>query len=578
MRTVKGGKRWTVNQWWVNSWAIVGLGSLVAGPSASWAAGLPCPTLDVSCAEISAPVARPDPIEDPGYLANQPLANNPSPENSATVEPGTVEPEAVEPGTVEPGTLNQIEPGTGNQTGVDPALSQLPLVSELSDIQPSDWAYKAVKALVERYGIVVGYPDGTFRGDRPINRYEFAAILSQLRDRIEQFIEESQNEGALGDLATVRNLQNFYQEAFDELQNRLTNTIEPLTAELERQQFSTTTKLGIRSDQLLTNGTRGKATFVSRTRLNLNTSFLGNDLLVTQLEAGNQGRDAISENQRQKGGVLETLGILADGGGLDPVTSEAGIRLRKLYYSFQPIENLTVAVGTALPPSAFVDHNTFANDSGQNFISSFFSNNPLIVQNEIDRVGGAGVAVSWQVQEALTLRGLFVGADANDPTQGLFHDRYQGTIEAEYQFDQPITLRLQYTNGNVNGSVINAFGANAEWAVNRQFGVFARVGIGHYQGFNRALGDDLDLNPKTWAIGGILRNFVIPGSKAGLAIGQPFVTKDLGNATQTNVEAYFGLLLNDYINFSPSVMVLTNPDNRKGATVWQWSLRMTFEF
>ncbi|MGI0493742.1 iron uptake porin [Alkalinema pantanalense CENA528] len=473
---------------------------------------------------------------------------------------------------------NIVEPGGVDNPVVDPALSQLPLVSELSDIQPSDWAYKAVKTLVERYGIVVGYPDGTFRGNRPINRYEFAAILSQLRDRIEQFIEESQNEGALGDLVTVKNLQRVYQEAAEELKNRLTNQIEPSTLNLEARQFSTTTKLGIRSDQILTNGTRAKATIVSRTRLNLNTSFVGNDLLVTQLEMGNQGQDAITENQAQKGGLLSTLGILADGGGLDPVTSETQVRLRKLYYSFQPMENLTIAVGTALPPSAFIDQNTFANNSGQNFISSFFSNNPLIVQNELDRFGGAGAAVSWQLQDALTLRGLFVGADANDPEKGLFHDRYQGTIEAEYRFEQPIALRLQYTNSNVNGSVINVFGINAEWAVSRQFGVFGRFGVGSYRGFNQVVGEDLDLNPKTWAIGGILRNFVIPGSKAGLAIGQPFITKDLGNATQTNVEAYFGLLLNDYINISPSVMVLTNPDNRKGATIWQWSLRMTFEF
>ncbi|OUC15652.1 MAG: hypothetical protein B0A82_05645 [Alkalinema sp. CACIAM 70d] len=537
-----------VNRWAIKLWAIVGLGVLVGGTSRSWAGELPCPTAEISCSGASTAIP-------PGLIETPTAVQNPVPGAESVVEPGGV-----------------------NYPLVDPALSQLPLVSELSDIQPSDWAYKAVKTLVERYGIVVGYPDGTFRGNRPINRYEFAAILSQLRDRIEQFIEESQNEGALGDLVTVKNLQRVYQEAAEDLKNRLTNQIEPLTLDLEAQQFSTTTKLGIRSDQILTNGTRARATIVSRTRLDLNTSFVGNDLLVTQLEMGNQGRDAIAENQAQKGGLLSTLGVLADGGGLDPVTSETQVRLRKLYYSFQPMENLTVAVGTALPPSAFIDHNTFANGSGQNFISSFFSNNPLIVQNELDRFGGAGAAVSWQLQDSLTLRGLFVGADANNPAQGLFHDRYQGTIEAEYRFDQPITLRLQYTNGNVNGSVINAFGLNAEWAVSRQFGVFGRFGLGSYRGFNQVVGENLDLNPKTWAIGGILRNFVIPGSKAGLAIGQPFITKDLGNATQTNVEAYFGLLLNDYINISPSVMVLTNPDNRKGATVWQWSLRMTFEF
>ena len=82
----------------------------------------------------------------------------------------------------------------------------------------------------------------------------------------------------------------------------------------------------------------------------------------------------------------------------------------------------------------------------------------------------------------------------------------------------------------------------------------------------------------TWAIGGIMRNFVIPGSKAGLAIGQPFITGSLGNATQTNIEAYFGLLVNDRINVSPSILYVINPDNQVATSVWQWALRMTFEF
>jgi carbohydrate-selective porin OprB len=70
---------------------------------------------------------------------------------------------------------------------------------------------------------------------------------------------------------------------------------------------------------------------------------------------------------------------------------------------------------------------------------------------------------------------------------------------------------------------------------------------------------------------------VIPGSKAGFAIGQPFVGA-LGNATQTNAEAYFGLLINDRINFSPSVLYVMNPDNQRAASIWQWALRMTFDF
>jgi len=39
---------------------------------------------------------------------------------------------------------------------------QVTSVSQLSDVQPTDWAFQALQSLVERYGCVTGYPDGTF--------------------------------------------------------------------------------------------------------------------------------------------------------------------------------------------------------------------------------------------------------------------------------------------------------------------------------------------------------------------------------------------------------------------------------
>jgi carbohydrate-selective porin OprB len=79
-------------------------------------------------------------------------------------------------------------------------------------------------------------------------------------------------------------------------------------------------------------------------------------------------------------------------------------------------------------------------------------------------------------------------------------------------------------------------------------------------------------------LGGTIRNIVIPGSVAGLAIGQPFVTSDLGNATQTNVEAYYRFNLNDSVIFSPAFLVVTNPNNRAIGTIFEWVVRMNFSF
>ena len=48
-----------------------------------------------------------------------------------------------------------------------------------TDVSTSDWAYRAVSDLSDR-GMVEGYPDGTFRGEKNITRYELAQIVARL--------------------------------------------------------------------------------------------------------------------------------------------------------------------------------------------------------------------------------------------------------------------------------------------------------------------------------------------------------------------------------------------------------------
>ena len=48
-----------------------------------------------------------------------------------------------------------------------------------SDVTPNDWAYQAVADLSEQ-GVVEGYPDGTFKGERNITRYEMAQIIARM--------------------------------------------------------------------------------------------------------------------------------------------------------------------------------------------------------------------------------------------------------------------------------------------------------------------------------------------------------------------------------------------------------------
>jgi len=466
----------------------------------------------------------------------------------------------------------------------DDALGQVRSVEELTDVSPNDWAYQSLKSMIERYDLSLGYPDQKFRGNQPVTRYEFAAAVSQALDQLLSQLARQEFSAIREDYATLRRLQQSYSTISQSLDRRLTQ-LDTQMQQLEQQQFSVTTKLSGETVLAITDGNSASATLIARTRLNLNTSFNGRDRLLTQLEVGNNGGDAVSKAQDKGANRLGSLGLLAGAGGADYVGVESTVRLSQLHYTFQPIDQLAVTVGARLSPRDYIDRNRFANDPARDFSSSFFANNPLIIQNQVDRPGGAGLALAWQPFDLpLKVRALYVAADADATASGiaeggLFGDRYQGSFELEYGFTDSIAARLQYTRAKVNEVDISAFGLNLEWAVNNQFAVFGRFGFGSYEGFNPLIGEDLDLNPATWAVGLIVRNIVIPGSTAGVAIGQPFIEADLGSATQTNFEAFYSFAFNDNIIITPALIVVDSADNSESSrTIWQGLLRLVFIF
>ena len=166
---------------------------------------------------------------------------------------------------------------------------QVTSISQFGDVKPSDWAYQALSNLIERYGCVAGYPDGSFRGGRAMTRYEAAALLNACLDRVTEVTDE------------LKRLMAEFEKELALLKGRV-DGLEARVGELEANAFSTTTKLkGLASFVLGANAYQGSATsFVDESRamqgatafnydvrLNLDTSFNGTDLLRTQLRAGN---------------------------------------------------------------------------------------------------------------------------------------------------------------------------------------------------------------------------------------------------------------------------------------------------
>ena len=83
-----------------------------------------------------------------------------------------------------------------------------------SDVTPDDWAFQAVSDLSVQ-GVVEGYPDGSFKGERNMTRYELAQIIARLMAKEDQLNAEQQ--------ATLDKLAGEYADELANLGVRVAN-------------------------------------------------------------------------------------------------------------------------------------------------------------------------------------------------------------------------------------------------------------------------------------------------------------------------------------------------------------------
>lgn len=482
-------------------------------------------------------------------------------------------------------------------------VGQVNSVGQLADVQPGDWAFQALESLATRYGCLGGYPDGTFRGDRALSRYEFAAGLNACIDRITQIVADGNPYATQEDLNLVRRLQEEFSGELSVLRGRV-DQLEARTEELEARQFSTTTKLtgqvvvavndgGIEGDRVIsptgreTPDPEPNTTVIFRAALDLNTSFFGTDLLKMRIDTGSGG---INDNAAA---VLEPT----FGSGLDfsiKPPSDKTFGLARLYYTFSPTRDVTVSVGPEIRTTDYIDFNSYANLSFRDFSTQALINNYILFP-----IFGpsAGATAAWNPNRSpWTFRVLYAATQASSPQRvfsprgtaafasllypterasgGLFGDTYQGIAEVQYAPSREFTLRLQYAGGEVFDRRFDVVGANVEWTLNRTIGIFGRYGYGSYD--DTVFGD---VNPNYWMAGVAFRDLLLPGALMGIAAGQPFIESEIGNATQTNFEAFYNFPVNANLRVTPLVQVITNPANRdENGTIVTGTVRTVLSF
>ncbi len=377
-------------------------------------------------------------------------------------------------------------------------MGQVTSVSQLSDVQPGDWAYEALRSLVERYGCIAGYPDGTFRGNRAMTRYEFAAGLNACLQQIERLLPNTSGPSE-ADLATLRRLVEEFQAELTTLGARVDN-LEGRVAFLEDHQFSTTTKLNGEVIFSLIGGTGGSddrdanITMVDRVRLNLNTSFTGKDLLITGLQAHNFGGSIDGSGSLQGALFPGRDSFLTEGSTklsfepqfprFNPQSIAANLadtippndlELYKLLYIFPSgIKNLSLFAGTAAEVSdAFPAIIPFSSE-GQGAISRFATLNPVVrVSGGTSQTGlASAVGFIWGISDKIDLRALYGSVNAAIPEQGATNILGAGffsgstvaaaqlTVKPSKNFDIGINYAHSYHDLNILGLGLTRFSAS----------------------------------------------------------------------------------------------------------------------
>jgi hypothetical protein len=356
-------------------------------------------------------------------------------------------------------------------------------VTQLSDVRPTDWAYEALRSLVERYGCIAGYPDRTFRGNRALTRFEFAAGLNACLNQVERLIAASTTDFVRRqDLETLQRLVREFQAELTTLGARV-DKLEGRVGFLEDRQFSTTTKLSGEAIFALTDEfnlpVENNTVFQDRVRLTFNTSFTGRDRLATRLTAGNAQLFNLDNANGFLGGATpltegqQTFNIGSTG------NNSVAVDWLAYYFNFGSSKVYLAATGGIHSDYAPTLNPYFEDyDGGNGALSTFASENPIY------RIGGgAGGAISLGVgplesilgPSTLTV-GYLAGASngpgggfgANNPREkaGIADGDYAALGQLNFNLGDRIGIGATYVHGYHNtGTDIFDIGNGADGRV-----------------------------------------------------------------------------------------------------------------
>ena len=501
------------------------------------------------------------------------------------------------------------------------SMGQVTNVNQLRDVAPTDWAYEALRSLVDRYGCISGFPNQTYRGSQPLSRYEFAAGLNSCLNQIERLI--ASGEGANEeDLESIQRLSQEFEAELATIGGRV-DEIESRTAVLEDSQFSTTTQLqgevvlqiaDVFSDD---DDLNVETVFNERVRLQLVSSFTGKDKLFTRLTTGNIGNSFQDELGTREGRFAY------DGPG------DNDIVLDRLHYQFPLGENLQVTAMASLGAHHFYTE-TFnsgldVGGGGNGALSRFGERNPIYRQGIGNSTSGLGATYSFG--EKIELSAGYIAPSGSDPTDenGLFNGSFSALGQIAIQPFEKLKVGATYVRSYDNDAAVDdddaefrpafLFGGTGTNAGNLrgvgvdgvpvatnsigaqfQFDFSEKLSLRGWGGYTDAeiinAGDDNNGSATIWnyAAAVVVSDLIKEGNLGAIIVGaEPYLTaidadgaggdEPVTNDVPIHIEALYKYQFSDNISFTPGIIWLSAPNqNTDNDDAYIGTLRTTFSF
>ncbi len=500
--------------------------------------------------------------------------------------------------------IKAYQQGLGRQSVAEnSSLSQVTSVSQLSDVQPTDWAFQALQSLVERYGCIAGYPNRTYRGNRPLTRYEFAAGLNACMDRVNELIASATADLVRKeDLEAIKKLQEEFAAELATLRGRV-DSLEARTKTLEAQQFSTTTKLtgevifAVSDAFSQSSNSSEQAVFQSRARLNLLTSFTGKDRLRTRLQAGNASPLAVGTNAGQFTYNVIPAAFLG--------ANSNSVYIDILDYQFpigKKITALVMANGALHHYYAdTVNPLLESNGGGTGALSKFAERNPIYRIGAAGGAGGfsgSGIGFNFKPNNFVRFDVGYISNTSASPNEnsGLFNGNYSALAQAVIQPTKNAKIGFTYVRAydNANNFTFGGVGtAQARLAIGRpvetnSFGlegswrVTPKFQIGAWGAYTDAQFTKSNASAQVWnyAVSFAFPDLLKKGGLAALIVGaEPYRGDIAQNDVPIHVEAFYKYPVSKNISITPGVIWVTAPtQNNALDSLVIGTVRTTFTF